>query len=61
MRWNDRTRQCLSMVVRDGRVKKLEPIDDHNCTCGRTSTANRSSFGLGGQTFQTKPGGTGYR
>lgn len=32
MRWNDRTRQCLSMVVRDGRVKKLEPIDNHNCT-----------------------------
>lgn len=29
--WNRGTRQCLSMVVRDGRVKKLEPIVEGNC------------------------------
>ncbi len=32
MWWNQSTRQCLSMVVRDGRVNKLDAIDENNCT-----------------------------
>jgi hypothetical protein len=32
MWWNQSTRQCLSMVVRDGRVKKLDAIVENNCT-----------------------------
>jgi hypothetical protein len=31
MWWNARTRQCLNMSVRDGRVERLEPIIENNC------------------------------
>lgn len=31
MWWNRSTRQCLNMVVRGGRVKKLDPIFEGNC------------------------------
>jgi hypothetical protein len=31
MWWNARTRQCLNMVLRDGRVERLDPIAEGHC------------------------------
>jgi hypothetical protein len=31
MWWNGSTRQCLNMVVREGRVERMESIDQNNC------------------------------
>jgi hypothetical protein len=31
MWWNGGTRQCLNMVVREGRVERLESINENNC------------------------------
>ncbi|MCM8613110.1 hypothetical protein [Accumulibacter sp.] len=30
--WNERTRQCVQAVTRDGRIRRFESLSEGNCT-----------------------------